>query len=54
MDFDAAGEIEASFDGRFDDGDFFQSDHRKRNLSCVRVNVWLDKFRKEFYVRVSL
>jgi hypothetical protein len=41
MDLDAAGEVEAAFDGGVDDGDFFQPDHRRRCLSCVRVNVWL-------------
>jgi hypothetical protein len=39
MDFYAAGEIEASFDGCFDDGDLFQVDHRVRASSYVRVNV---------------
>ena len=52
MDLDAAGEVEASFDGCIDDGDFFEPDHRRRDLSCVRVNVWLDVF--EFSVRMIL
>jgi hypothetical protein len=42
MDFYAAGEIEASFDGCVDDGDLLQTDHREGTASCVRVNVWLD------------
>jgi hypothetical protein len=37
MDFDAAGEIEAPFDGCVDDGDLFEADHRRWDLSCVRV-----------------
>ena len=28
MNFDAAREVEASFDGSFDDGDFLKADHR--------------------------
>ena len=39
MDFHAAGEVEASFDGCVDDRDFFQVDHRARASSYVRVNV---------------
>jgi len=39
MDFDAAGEVEASLDGCFDDGDLFELDHRVRWASYVRVNV---------------
>jgi quercetin dioxygenase-like cupin family protein len=39
MDFNAAGEVEAAFDGCFDNGDFLQVDHRLRASSCVRVNV---------------
>jgi hypothetical protein len=39
MDFDAAGEVEASFDRRVDDGDLFEVNHRARTSSCVRVNV---------------
>jgi hypothetical protein len=37
MDFDAAGEIEASLDGCVDDGDLFEADHLRWDLSCVRV-----------------
>ena len=39
MDFDAAGEVEATLDGCFDDGDLFELDHRVRGSSRVRVNV---------------
>ncbi len=52
MDLDAAGEVETSFDGCFDDGDLFQSDHRRRDLSCVRVNVWLMYLAEELFVRM--
>ncbi len=39
MDFDAAGEVEATVDGSFDDGDLFDMDHRDTASSYVRVNV---------------
>jgi hypothetical protein len=54
MDLDAAGEVEATLYRRVDDGDFFETDHRRRCLSCVRVNVWLDVFCRRPFVRVIL
>jgi hypothetical protein len=52
MDFDAAGEVETTVDGRVDDRDFFEPDHRRLDLSCVRVNVWLDEFGRRLFVRM--
>ena len=34
MDLDAAGEVEAAFDGCVDDGGFFETDHRGWPLLC--------------------
>lgn len=55
MNFDAAGEVEATADGCLDEGDLFQTDHRVRVASYVRVNVldflrgYLDEYgRHEF------
>ena len=39
MYLDAAGEIEAAFDGGCDNGDLLNADHGERRPSCVRVNV---------------
>jgi hypothetical protein len=47
MDFDATGEIEATVNGCFDDGDLLQANHRARMASCIRVNG-LDFFTRIF------